>query len=100
MKGSRTPSQDDGNDREQERPTRRERSARHKKRGRPGDFDRPKRTASKPRPWEEPDWEEDDYLDDDDEDDDDEDDEDTYGDDLDDWEEDDYPEDDDDDLRG
>lgn len=93
MKGSRTPAQDDSFDRE--RPTRRERSARHKKRGRPGDFDRPKRTASKPRPWEEPEWAEDDYLDDDDEDES----GDEYGDGLDDWEDDEYPEDDDDDPR-
>jgi hypothetical protein len=88
VKGPRTPSQNDDFEPERERPTRRERSARHKKRGK-GEFDRPKRSESKPRPWDESDWAEDEYLDDlddddlgyDDEDggwDDDEDDDDEY----------------------
>jgi hypothetical protein len=64
VKGPRTPSREQEFETEQDRPTRRERSAKHRKKL-PKDPDRPHR-ATRPKVWERSAWEEDDYLDDDD----------------------------------
>jgi len=65
VKGPRTPSRDQEFETERERPTKRERSAKHKKRQLPEEPGRPPR-AAKPKVRERSVWEEDDYLDDND----------------------------------